>query len=471
MSNLSRIAALMGLILLNQPALALAQAAGKTMRADCADKAVGAGGFCLDISRLGSCLSVRGANLSVAVGICLLYWLAMVVVRWNRVAKPSRYVLRAQIASLQAQLKTLLGTAPPPAPINHAAELLAAASGLVDDTVSRSSQRWLDFLFWSRGQEITGWGYTYEAQTQMVALLGLETVRVRLEDTANRLALEQDAASRSLATVAKQALATQPAPKIDRLGALLAQALACSYDSEYNTYSALVSWQNKASWLVGCGLLLIVTLTASFPTQAVLFLAGATGGLLSRLSRSLNRKDAPTDYGASWTTLFLSPVAGALGGWVGVLVAALAVQLKVLNAAMGVDWEKPYGPMVLAVALAFGFSERLLDGVFDKIDDKALNQIAPAKAGAKSTPFAINDPGPLQIDAQQSGAVQLSATGAVGDVTWTLVQPAPAGVTLSPDGVLKWAAALAKANVIVSVQAEDGANQETKTRQLTMRAS
>jgi hypothetical protein len=181
-----------------------------------------------------------------------------------------------------------------------------------------------------------------------------------------------------------------------------------------------------------------------------------------RLSRSLDRKQAPTDYGASWTTLFLSPVAGALGAWVGILIAALAVKLQILAPGLGVDWPKAHEPMTLAVALAFGFSERLLDSVFDKLDAKLLNQAA--KPNAAPAHFAIANPGPL-TGQPQGGSHQLTTTGAAGAVTWTLVQPAPAGVSIgAASGLLTWGPPLPAGPRSVTVQAADA----TAIQQLTL---
>lgn len=414
------------------------------------------------------CSDAFAANVALAVVLGLLYWLAMVVVRWNRVAMPARFVLRAQIDTVDAELQALqaaaaAGTAP--VPPTRAAELLAAARDLIDGPRAVSGNRFLNYIFWSRGHENTGWSYTYEAQKQMVPLLPEPTVRARLDATAAQLELADEPPCRELADIAKRALASQQ-PPLERLRALLAQALAASYDRDYNTYADLVSWQNKTSWLVGCGLLLIVVLTCAFPDHAIFFLVGATGGLLSRLSRSLHRKAAPTDYGASWTTLFLSPVAGALGAWVGILVAALAVKLNILNTGLGVSWADAYEPATLAVALAFGFSERLLDSVFDKLDEKAVAQTGKPKSGA----FAIVDPGPLSGSAGQVGSVQLATTGATGSVTWTLVQTAPPtqSITITPGGLLSWGALAAGTSVTVSVQAADAAGHTTPVRQLTL---
>jgi hypothetical protein len=416
------------------------------------------------------CSEARLQNVALAIVLSLMYWLAMVIVRWNRVAMPSRFVLRAQIASVESELQSLQDFAPPaqgPGPGIHAGELLTAAGRLIDGPREVSGNPFLNCMFWSRGQEITGWGYTYEAQKQMVPLLPEPTVRARLEVTASQLGLVDDQICRTLAESAKNTLAAQVPPPLERLRALLAEALSAWYDQEYNSYADLVSWQNKTSWLVGCCLLLIVVLTGAFPNQSILFLVGAAGGLLSRLSRSLNRKEAPTDYGASWTTLFLSPVAGALGAWVGVLVASLAAKLNILGGAWGVGWSDAFEPTVLAVALAFGFSERLLDSVFDKLDEKSLNQTAKSGTTTSSSTLRILDPGSIQSSAAQP--VQLQTTGAVGSVSWSLVQPAPPGVAITRAGSLTWAPLAAGQVLTVTVQAADSATNATAVQPLTIR--
>ncbi|HLX10581.1 MAG TPA: choice-of-anchor D domain-containing protein [Thermoanaerobaculia bacterium] len=87
------------------------------------------------------CSNARLADILLAAALCLLYWLAMVVVRWNRVAMPSRFVLRGQIASVKAELKTLQQAAPPPPPPTHAADLLGAAQSVIDGSRAVSGNR------------------------------------------------------------------------------------------------------------------------------------------------------------------------------------------------------------------------------------------------------------------------------------------------------------------------------------------
>jgi putative Ig domain-containing protein len=383
-------------------------------------------------------------EISLVFVLGLLYWLAMVVVRWNRIAWPTRELLRAQITSLEGELAALPETEKETAA--NVKVLLAAARELISGT----RLAWLpNFLFWSRGHELTGWGYVHEAETQMARLLRDETVTVRLEAAEQRLRAMKDDSLPVLTEAIRKELASPTTAT--RRQALLAQALAAIYSCEDNSYANLVSWQNKTSWLVGCGLVLVVALTAAIPHHSILFLVGATGGLLSRMSRSLYRKDVPTDYGASWTTLFLSPVAGGLGAWAGILLTGLATKTAVLGAAFAGKWDDPCDQVTLGIALLFGFSERLLDSVLDKLEGKAVgDQAAPAKIkppqnGAQgdqgaAAVFAIKTVKlPEGKEDQPYQEVQLKAENASGKVKWSLKdkEKFPPGLDLAEDGNIK----------------------------------
>lgn len=397
----------------------------------------------------GLCSASLRTEVLLVAALGLLYWLAMVIVRWNRIARPSRELLKAEITALESGLETAIATNPAENRANIET-MLKAAKDLIDRTTKASGYRIADFLFWSRGQELTGWGYIHEAEIQMARLLPDATVTARLESAEQRLRLANDAPSLALANSIHLATGNPPAD-LDRRRALLAEALSANYQREDNSYADLVSWQNKASWLVGCGLVLILVLTGALRHHSILFLIGGVGGLLSRLSRSLDRKDVPTDYGASWTTLFLSPVAGALGAWTGILLAGLAVKLNILGSAFAGDWMDPCDPATLAIALVFGFSERLLDGVLDKVVGKGV--------GADQTSAPNPQPPPKPGEADQAAAegklaittdpkladgkvgvqysAKLVAKGNAGDPKWTVKQGAlPKGLQLGQDGAI-----------------------------------
>ena len=179
-----------------------------------------------------------------------------------------------------------------------------------------------------------------------------------------------------------------------------------------NTFAQLVGWQTKAVWLAGVGCSLVVALSYAVGNP-VLFIAGAAGGYLSRLARTLKRADVPTDYGASWTTLFLSPIVGGLSGWFGILLIVVLAdpRFNVLGAAFqAVKWCLPMAPFTLGIAFAMGFSERMFDGIISSLDDKVDKDRAdatkPAQTGPPSAPKqSAGQPGPVAGGATDGGKV------------------------------------------------------------------
>jgi hypothetical protein len=390
--------------------------------------------------------SRRGANLEIVVvlALCGFYWLAMVIIRWNRVARPAREWLRAEIASVRTELATLNDTSPDGS-IRHVEGLLEEARHLIDGSRKESGSGLLNVLFWSRGQEMTGWAYAHQAEVQMARVQPHAVVTAMLESEEQRLRGKGDAPSLALANSIHVAVTGTTVTHIDRRRALLAEALSLTFEHDDNSYADLVSWQNKASWLVGCGLALMCMLAVALPDQSILFLLGGAGGLLSRMSRSLARNDVPTDYGASWTTLFLSPVAGALGAWAGVLLCGLAIQLHVLGPAFAIKWDDSHQPETLAIALLFGFSERLLDGILTKLEGGASAVDGSGKTVRLAQGTAQVESRTLQnANKLPDGTVgvhyssDLSAIGAVAAGKWFLSAGAslPEGLKVDESGRL-----------------------------------
>jgi hypothetical protein len=163
--------------------------------------------------------------------------------------------------------------------------------------------------------------------------------------------------------------------------ALLQEALGILYDNRDASFADLVSLNNKSNWFVGVALILIVSL--AYIGNPILLLMGAAGGFVSRLSGMLKTESKSADYGAYWTTLFLSPVLGSLTGWFGILLVIGLGDINVLSQEFAnIDWEKvskagessQQGMSSLSVwALAFllGFSERLFNGLADVLEKKA----------------------------------------------------------------------------------------------------
>ncbi|WP_428716830.1 hypothetical protein [Thermus sp.] len=164
-------------------------------------------------------------------------------------------------------------------------------------------------------------------------------------------------------------------PKAQR--ALLEEFLAALYDARDTYYARLLTLHNKAAWLLLVGLGLAWALGSFVPglpnglSLGTALLLGFLGGLLSRLFRVVATKELPTDYGAYWVPLFLAPVLGALGAVGGYLVFWALVEAQALGEGL-----KPLlsPPAAYGLLVALGFSERLLEGLTGRLEDRALKQ-------------------------------------------------------------------------------------------------
>jgi hypothetical protein len=265
-------------------------------------------------------------------------------------------------------------------------------------------------------------------------------------------------------------LAADPILPLYRWRALLSEALGLLYDRTDTNFATLISWHNKTMWLVGAGLLLIVSLAAVIQHE-VLFLIGATGGLLSRLSRSLQRADVPTDYGASWTTLFLSPVVGALTGWSGVLLIVAGVELNILGPVFKLDWCNPYCPLALGLAFLLGFSERAFDGILSQLEDKIQSQ---KSASIPSQATGLNIVVPPNFGDSKVGQgydKQLTASGGTSPYKWSLLSGSlPVGLLLDPAGRIKGTPTTA-GQLKFTLQVADATGKATKSQEFTITVS
>lgn len=166
------------------------------------------------------------------------------------------------------------------------------------------------------------------------------------------------------------------------LRALLAEGLAQTYDARDDYFDGLVQENRRSTWLTALGLVGVASLAAIFG-QPTFFLMGAVGGLFSRLTRILRRRPEPTDYGVSWGPLMLGPVAGALAGWIGILVLAALASAGVspLSATLTPHWNGVAQPRELALAFLLGFSERFLQ----RILNSSIERAAPPEAQPVAT--------------------------------------------------------------------------------------
>jgi hypothetical protein len=248
------------------------------------------------------------------------------------------------------------------------------------------SERFKTFFHWTRGHEIAAWIQLHEADRVISTTYDLDQTVARLRVAVQELrpdyAKVADAVETALATIGTNKPATE-----GYLKALLWEALDCVYDARDDSYELIFSWQNKAFTLLfisGCVLLVITA--NSF--NALLMLMGLAGGLVSRLLRGSQGTEIPRDYGANWTTLFMSPIYGAFTGWFGVLILAAMKKMSLLGSAFDVlDWTEASGqPVPLALAFLFGFSERAFSAVSDSLEKAMAGNLRKSPSNPPGLP-------------------------------------------------------------------------------------
>lgn len=313
-------------------------------------------------------------NLKGAVGIllCVVFYLALLLlVRWNLIAKPVRANLRSQIKEVQV----LWPPDPPPEPPTtvKVSELLSEANTLVNEP-DRSG-----YFFWTQGEELAAWSLIHRAERIFYSNLSAEKARARLESAVEELRPQSEERATNLVKRVDELFApTVPNTSDDnRIQALLGEVLALVYEKRDRDFAVLVTWHNKVLWLIYVTLALI--LAASWLGGAQVLLVGAVGGLLSRLGRVHRAKDLPTDYGAYWTTLFLSPLVGALAAWGGFLLLAafgdLGIEVTTVDLPeITLDVQKDIS--LLGIAFVLGFSERIFTSLFSTLEERTA-QVKP----------------------------------------------------------------------------------------------
>jgi hypothetical protein len=257
----------------------------------------------------------------------------------------------------------------------------------------------LYLLLWNGKREMAAWALMHRAERRAVVLMEDEEVRARLvrglgelgafpkeerefwqKQLNCALGLEDQGQKEQGSLSGCQ----ERGPKEQR--ALLEEFLAALYDTRDTSYARLLTLHNKAFWLLLVGLGLAMALVYFAPgllnelSLGTGLLLGFLGGFLSRLLRVVATDRLPTDYGAYWVSLFLAPVLGALGAVGGYLVFFSLVEAEVLGEGLR-PLLRP--PAAYGLLLVLGFSERLLEGLTERLEGQALKQDGQDKEKTK----------------------------------------------------------------------------------------
>ncbi len=328
---------------------------------------------------------------------CLgLYGITILFARWHHIARSVHAIITRQLTALKTRLGTEVdGRFPKEVDV-----LKETVETLLNEEkeYAKSWYKLWEVLFWSRGHENATWIAIHEIERQLAAFIAPnEQVEVYLRWAEAELRQIAKPTAIAIADAIHVALEAPEAANTAEIAkqeksrrALLGRAIAIAYVERDTGFSSLMEWQNKAGWLL-LGAMIIIGFLTGAVGRAVLFLAGASGGFVSRVMRALKRDDVPLDYGASWATLFLSPLFGALMGWFGVALIVLAASptLNLLGPAFSlVSWDNPYGAVTLAIAFILGFSERFFDAIVGAVEGQADRTRSGRAPGENNPPVA-----------------------------------------------------------------------------------
>lgn len=338
----------------------------------------------------------------VGIGIIAGYWFVLITTRWMFIARPNRRFTLARIDDAQYFLEphgepSLLDearavaigrqTLDDPAWLHHRRGLEPRSEPEAARTVKRLASAVAAPFIWNGSRDLVAWNLMHRVEAHAAAALtgpqlvaALMKAQSQLDDLPERPRIYWS-------RVLHDMLEGRPGGKLrDEAAAqaIIKNLLTELYNARDTKFTNLATQQNKVTWLVFTGLAIMAALVSQ-GYQDIL-LAGAVGGILSRLQRELLRRDVPSDYGLSWSVLFLSPVSGALSAWAGLLLLQALQKFNVIDLKSllpdNVDLTAPTGA-VLGAAVVFGISERLLDRLVRQAEDEIT--VKPAKdAGVQS---------------------------------------------------------------------------------------
>jgi hypothetical protein len=240
-----------------------------------------------------------------------------------------------------------------------------------------------DRCFISSGKVSSGWRMLHRAKLAALCLYD-QNVKERLRILETRLLDLDTAESKTMAVLIKNVLSEED-PHITKLRPLLQEGLRIYYEDRDTYYEMLADWQNKAMWLTFLAILFIFMLLW-IEESAFLFVAGGFGGLLSKLRSVQQKSDIPTEYGFSWSTLFLTPLIGAINGWAGVYLVLIMMKVDVFGNTITEalkDGRTCSFPALMVIAIIFGYSAGLFEKMITKIESYATKE---KKKIEKSTP-------------------------------------------------------------------------------------
>jgi hypothetical protein len=360
-------------------------------------------------------------------GLVLLgaYLLLVIMARWIYIARTNVVWTDAQAGAITSRLSMLdgrggTGNGQAPATTLGLQPLLEAIKPKNNSTSQKKNLKiQLSEVFgWNGSRQIAQWVLMHEAERLALPALGHEQLVARLERARGQLAELPQPRREAWEYVICTLLTRKDERDREQLDrdyrAYLDEVLGEIYEASNGNAIQLSGLYNRATWIIIVSLLPLAVL-AGFGF-GMLLVAGAIGGLVSRMQRLVFSTRIPVTYGSSWAPLFCAPVLGALAAWAGLVLISLlqkagVLQLAALHTSLA-DLRAPTAA-VLGIAILLGISERFLlrlekqaEAVIDPDHVGAADQAATVRTTAASQRVPVLRP------ATSPGAVAASATAA-----------------------------------------------------------
>jgi hypothetical protein len=347
-------------------------------------------------------------------GLMLLgtYVVLVILARWIYIARTNVIWTSAQAKAMVKRLSLQVPQDPSSngkATVNHATLEQLLAEIKIDIKAETPQRNHSGVLGWNGSHQIAQWVLMHEAERLALPALSQAQLVARLERALGQLNDLPQHRREAWEDVIRDLLASKEGADSERLNrvhrAYLDELLGEIYEASNGNAIQLAGLYNRATWIILVALLPLAVLAGM--GYGMLLVAGAIGGLVSRMQRLVFSTRIPVTYGSSWAPLFCAPILGALAAWAGLVLISLlqttgVLQLTALQTSL--DNLRTPSAAVLGTAILLGMSERFLL----RLEKQAEAVIDPDRAG----PMDQTAPANTSAAAQRGRLLRLSASPA-----------------------------------------------------------
>ncbi len=352
-------------------------------------------------------------------GLVLLgtYVVLVILARWIYIARTNVVWSSAQAEAMAKRLS--LQVERDPSSNGKASVTQSTMKQLLDEIKKETPQsKHTGAVGWNGSHQIAQWVLMHEAERLALPALGHAELVARLERALGQLNDLPQPRREAWEDVIRTLLATKDGADDERLNrvyrAYLDELLGEIYEASNGNAIQLSGLYNRATWIILVALLPLAVLAGL--GYGVLLVAGAIGGLVSRMQRLVFSTRIPITYGSSWAPLFCAPILGALAAWAGLVLVSLlqaagVLQLTALQTSLD-DLRTPSAAL-LGTAILLGMSERFLL----RLEKQAEAVIDPNRAGPSDQTAPANTSAVAQrvrLLRQQAAPATTTAANAVG---------------------------------------------------------